>query len=134
MDPEAATPGEEAILGQEGEILDVIEVRVGNDGVLENGLPDGVVLNVNFPKMDGEPFKGIKICRQARANWVEEFDRRTNPQGKPYYWLTGRFVKMDHGEDTDVWALENGYISVVPVHFDLTAHHFLQSLNSWKLD
>jgi 5'-nucleotidase len=110
------------------------EVRKIAMSVLENGLPDGVVLNVNFPKMDGEPFKGIKICRQARANWVEEFDRRTNPQGKPYYWLTGRFVKMDHGEDTDVWALENGYISVVPVHFDLTAHHFLQSLNSWKLD
>ena len=100
---------------------------------LENGMPDGVVRNVNFPKMDGEPFKGIKICRQARANWVEEFDRRTNPQGKPYYWLTGKFVNLDRGEDTDVWALENGYISVVPVHFDLTAHHFMQSLNSWKL-
>jgi 5'-nucleotidase len=99
--------------------------------VLENGLPDGVVLNVNFPK--SETFKGIKICRQARANWVEEFDRRTNPQGRVYYWLTGKFVNMDKGEDTDEWALANNYISVVPVQFDLTAHHFIQKLNSWNL-
>ena len=97
--------------------------------VLENGLPDGVVLNVNFPK--SETFKGIKICRQARANWVEEFDKRTNPQGKVYYWLTGKFVNMDKGEDTDEWALANNYISMVPVQFDLTAHHFIHKLNNW---
>jgi len=101
--------------------------------VLQNGLPDGVVLNVNFPKLKEKEFKGIKICRQARANWVEEFDKRINPQGKEYYWLTGKFVNMDHGEDTDVWALENEYISVVPVSLDLTAHHFIQNLNSWDL-
>lgn len=101
--------------------------------VLKNGLPDGVVLNVNFPKLENKEFKGIKICRQARANWVEEFDKRTNPQGKEYYWLTGKFVNLDHGKDTDIWALENDYISVVPVHFDLTAHQYLQKLNSWNL-
>ncbi|WKK65979.1 5'/3'-nucleotidase SurE [Lutimonas zeaxanthinifaciens] len=101
--------------------------------VLNNGLPDGVVLNVNFPKIEGLKFKGVKICRQARANWVEEFDKRVNPQGKEYYWLTGKFVDMDHGEDTDIWALKNEYISVVPVGFDLTAHHFLPALNNWKL-
>jgi len=99
--------------------------------VLDNGLPDGVVLNVNFPK--STTFKGIKICRQARANWVEEFDKRTNPQGKVYYWLTGKFVNMDKGEDTDEWALANNYISLVPVQFDLTAHHFIQKLNNWNL-
>lgn len=101
--------------------------------VLENGLPDGVVLNVNFPKIKENKFKGIKVCRQARANWKEEFDKRTNPQGKEYYWLTGKFINLDHGEDTDVWALENEYISMVPTHFDLTAHHFIQKLNSWDL-
>ena len=99
--------------------------------VLENSLPDGVVLNVNFPK--NETFKGIKICRQARANWVEEFDKRINPQGRVYYWLTGNFVNMDKGEDNDEWALANNYISIVPVQFDLTAHHFIQKLNSWNL-
>jgi 5'-nucleotidase len=101
--------------------------------VLERGLPDGVVLNVNFPKIEGDRFKGIKICRQARANWVEEFDKRVNPQGKEYYWLTGKFINLDRGEDTDVWALNNDFIAIVPVGFDLTAHHFLPSLNNWKL-
>ncbi|QNK76404.1 5'/3'-nucleotidase SurE [Winogradskyella undariae] len=101
--------------------------------VLEHGLPEGVVLNVNLPNLKKEEIKGIKICRQAKANWKEEFDKRTNPMGRDYYWLTGKFVNMDEGEDTDEWALENGYVSVVPVHFDLTAHHAIQSLNTWEL-
>jgi 5'-nucleotidase len=101
--------------------------------VLENGLPDGVVLNVNFPKITTEPFKGIKVARQARANWNEKFDKRVNPMGKEYYWLTGVFENLDSGEDTDEFALENNYVSIVPVQFDLTAHHFLQILNGWKL-
>jgi 5'-nucleotidase len=101
------------------------------ESVLKNSLPDGVVLNVNFPNKT--KFKGIKICRQARANWVEEFDKRKNPQGRVYYWLTGKFVNMDGGEDTDEWALANNYISVVPVQFDLTAHHFIHKLNNWDL-
>ena len=100
--------------------------------VLENGLPEGIVLNVNFPKSESE-FKGIKICRQAKGNWVETFDKRVNPMGKDYYWLSGKFVNLDKGEDTDQWALENNYISVVPTQFDLTAHHFIQKLNNWDL-
>ena len=101
--------------------------------VLKNGLPDGVVLNVNFPKLRKTPYKGIKIARQARANWNEKFDKRVNPMGKQYYWLTGEFENLDGGEDTDEFALENNYVSVVPVQFDLTAHHFIQTLNSWEL-
>ncbi|WP_445710563.1 5'/3'-nucleotidase SurE [Flavobacterium sp.] len=101
--------------------------------VLEHGLPEGVVLNVNFPKIEEEPIKGIQVCRQAKAAWVEKFDKRTNPQGKEYYWLTGEFVNLDKGEDTDEWALKNGYVSVVPVQFDLTAYHAIQTLNSWNL-
>jgi 5'-nucleotidase len=101
--------------------------------VLEQGLPEGVVLNVNFPKLKSEELKGIRICRQAKATWVEEFDKRTNPMGKEYYWLSGEFVNQDKGEDTDEWALHNGYISVVPVQFDLTAHHAISQLNNWNL-
>ncbi len=97
--------------------------------VLNEGLPDGVILNVNFPKT--ENINGVKICRQARAVWKEEFEKRTNPQGKEYYWLTGVFDNLDKGEDTDIYALEQDFISVVPVKFDLTAHHFIQNLNSW---
>lgn len=101
--------------------------------VLENGLPDGIVLNVNFPKISDIPFKGVKIARQARTNWNEHFDKRINPMGKEYYWLTGVFEDLDGGEDTDEFALKNNYISVVPVQFDLTAHHFIQKLNEWEL-
>ena len=100
---------------------------------LEKGLPEGVILNVNFPKLSEKDIKGIKICRQAKAIWQEKFDKRATPSGKDYYWLSGAFVNLDKGEDTDEWALENGYISVVPVQFDMTAHHAMQQLNSWDL-
>ncbi len=101
---------------------------------LENKIPSNVVLNVNFPKLSEKEIKGIKICRQARAYWVEEFDKRTNPMGQDYYWLTGKFVNKDKGEDTDEWALSQGFISVVPIEFDLTAHHVIQELNTWNFD
>jgi len=106
-------------------------IRTIAKNVLENSLPDGVVLNVNFPK---EPIKGVKICRQAKANWIEEFDKRTSPQGKEYYWLTGEFVNLDKGQDTDLYALENNYATIVPVQFDLTAYHFMQNLNTWDFE
>ena len=102
--------------------------------VLEKGLPEGVVLNVNIPKLKETEIKGIKICRQAKAVWQEKFDKRQTPQGRDYYWLTGEFVNHDKGEDTDEWALGNGFISIVPVHFDLTAHHAIQQLNTWNLN
>lgn len=100
--------------------------------VLQNGLTQGTVLNVNFPKLAFEDIKGIKICRQAIAMWQEKFDKRTSPFGKDYYWLSGEFVNQDHGEDTDEWALANGFVSIVPVQFDLTAHHTISILNEWK--
>jgi len=102
--------------------------------VIANGLPDGVVLNVNFPKLKHKDIKGIRVCRQAKAIWMEKFDKRKTPQGKDYYWLTGEFVNQDNGDDTDEWALDNGYVSLVPVQFDLTAHHAIQQLNTWQLN
>jgi len=98
---------------------------------LNNGIPKGVVLNVNIPAVKKSDIKGVKICRQAMAYWVEEFDKRKNPLGQEYYWLTGKFVNKDQGEDTDEWALNNNYISIVPVEFDLTAHHAIKGLNEW---
>ena len=109
-------------------------VKTVVDGVLKNGLPLGVCLNVNIPKLDYDLIKGIKVCRQAKANWVEEFDERKDPGGNTYYWLTGRFDNYDAGnEDTDVWALDNGYVSVVPTQFDLTAHTSINSIKDWNL-
>ncbi|MEE2931580.1 MAG: 5'/3'-nucleotidase SurE [Bacteroidota bacterium] len=98
--------------------------------VLSNELPKGVCLNVNIPKFDpNNKIKGIKVCRQANANWVEEFQERKDPKGRTYYWLTGTFVNYDKGDDTDEWALANQYISVVPVQFDVTAHHAISTLH-----
>ena len=103
--------------------------------VLKNGLPDGVVLNVNFPKVTTkQQIKGMKICRQAKGNWIEKFDKRHSPAGQEYYWLTGEFVNFDVGTDTDEWALENQYISIVPVQFDLTNHQQIEELNLWPLN
>lgn len=102
--------------------------------VLKNGLPLGVCLNVNIPKLKYELLKGIKVCRQARANWVEEFDERVDPSGHPYFWLTGKFDNYDAGKkDTDVWALENNYVSVVPTQFDMTAHKSIKAITDWKM-
>lgn len=101
--------------------------------VMKNGLPHGVCLNVNIPKFTGEDYRGIKICRQARANWEEEFDARVDPRRRNYYWLTGKFVNYDSGTDTDEWALANYYISVVPVNSDITAHAMITPLTNWSL-
>jgi 5'-nucleotidase len=100
------------------------------DYTLKNGLEKGTCLNVNFPKYLGKPYKGIKIARQAAAIWVEQFDQRKDPTGKPYYWLTGYLSNPDKGEDTDEFALNNYYVSVVPTQFDLTAY---KSINPLKL-
>lgn len=100
--------------------------------VLQNGLPAATLLNVNFPNTPH--IKGIRICRQANAKWAEEFDERIDPHHRPYYWLTGVFQMNDAGEDTDVWALEHHYASVVPVQFDMTAHHAIPLLNNWKFN
>jgi 5'-nucleotidase len=108
-------------------------VKLIMEQVLEKGMAKGVIFNFNIPKTEKKDIKGIKICRQAHAYWVEEFDKRTNPYGKDYYWLTGKFVNDDKGEDTDEWALAHNYISIVPTQFDLTAHHYISELNTWDL-
>lgn len=101
--------------------------------MLESELPVGTLFNVNIPIVSEKEYKGLKICRQADAKWVEEFDERRDPHGKKYYWLTGEFKNRDTGEDTDVWALDNNYASMVPVQFDLTNYSLKKKLEEdWK--
>lgn len=102
---------------------------------LANGIPQGVTLNVNFPHASQGEIKGVKVCRQAHARWQEEFDLRKDPHGRQYFWLVGSFVNMEpaHTTDTDEWALANGYASIVPCTFDLTAYKAMQTLNTWQL-
>jgi 5'-nucleotidase len=94
--------------------------------MLETPQDKHTVLNVNFPPLPPDHLKGIMICRQAYAKYEEDFMERLDPHGRKYYWLTGEFVNFDKGKDTDVWALANGYVSVVPVQFDLT-HYVLKT-------
>lgn len=100
--------------------------------VINRGLPEGVCLNVNIPKIADEPIKGIRVCRQAMGSWVEEFDERIDPRGRDYYWITGVFSNPDHREGTDTWAMDKNFISVVPMKFDLTAHEAISVINDYN--
>ncbi len=100
---------------------------------LNSDFPSQICLNVNIPKLPLSKLKGIKVCRQAMAFWEDRFDEREDPLGKKYYWLTGKFKDQEEAKDTDMDALKNGYVSVVPVQFDMTAHHTINELNKWNL-
>ena len=102
--------------------------------VLNANLPKTLVLNVNLPKLKEKDIKGIKVCRQAKAHWEERYDKRQTPQGRDYFWLTGEFINEDVGEDTDEYALSQGYVSVVPIQFDMTAHTLIKPLNSLNFE
>ncbi len=102
--------------------------------VLKHGLPKGICLNVNIPAVSAKEIEGVKVCRQARGNWEEEFDYRQDPRGKDYYWLTGKFNLYENSNETDEWALANKYISVVPVQFDFTAHDLIPEITKWTFD
>ncbi len=94
--------------------------------VLLKGVPEKTCLNVNIPIE--KKIKGVKICRQAHAYWADDYEMREDPHHKNYYWLTGEFIDDDKGKDTDQWALNKGYISIVPVQYDFTAHHAITNL------
>jgi len=102
--------------------------------ILKTKMDKHLLLNVNIPAVPLEELKGVKICKQAYAKYEEDFDERLDPHGKKYYWLTGVFVNFDKGDDTDVWALQNNYVSVVPVQFDLTNYALKKTLEkNWKI-
>ena len=106
--------------------------RTVTQQVLAHGTPKGTCLNVNIPKVAPEDLNGMKVCRQGAGHWADSFEERQAPGGRTYYWMTGNFTDVDKGEDTDEWALKNGYVSVVPVQYDLTAHHAMTELNEWE--
>jgi len=107
--------------------------RIITKAVLDNGLQKGTCLNVNIPKGTIEDIKGYKICRQGRAYWADQFEKRKDPFGGEYFWLSGEYQNTDKGEDTDLFALDQGYVSVVPTQFDMTAHHLISNLNEWEI-
>ena len=100
--------------------------------VLARGLPPGVLLNVNIPYDPDGGIQGVRVTRQARARWEEVFDERLDPQKQPYYWLTGTFTPLDDRPDTDLAAIADGYVSVTPIHYDLTALDHLADIGRWS--
>jgi 5'-nucleotidase len=108
--------------------------RIIVEQMLKHPLDKHCVLNVNIPALPPALIKGMKVCKQAYAKYEEDFVERKDPTGKKYYWLTGEFVNFDKGKDTDVWALQNNYVSVIPVQFDMT-HYALKEkmIKKWKL-
>lgn len=126
--------------------------------VLREGLPPFTCLNVNFPRTDGtyacsmdcnpaatdtdapkaaiaaaDPYRGVRLCRMARSNWVDEVAECRRPgSGSPYYWLTGRVNELEpEAEDTDRWALYHGYVAITPQTLDSTAYGLLEA---WRAD
>jgi len=101
---------------------------------LERGIPRWVCLNVNIPSKQLHEIKEIRICRQTRGYWKEEFDKRVDPAGSDYYWLTGTFEDRESlSTDTDEYALKNDFVSIVPTQFDLTAYNAINELKEWNL-
>ena len=103
------------------------------DYVIQHGLPRDVSLNVNIPRLEAEEIKGIRVCHEARAQWLDSFEKRIDPQGRPYWWLTGKFVCTDAPDTSDEWALRNGYVSVVPIHPDFTHYEAIDQLKEIQL-
>ncbi len=106
-------------------------IRLVMNHIALQPLPNGVCLNVNIPAAKESEINGIRVCRQSKGNWQEEFEKRKDPMGKTYYWLTGVFKNHEpDAEDTDEWAIKNNYVSVVPVSVDMTAHLYLDDLKA----
>lgn len=106
-------------------------IREITERVLSEGLPKGVCLNVNFPKV--ERFKGIKVCRMGFGSWINEVVPCRHPHGYDYYWMTGEY-RDDEPEatDNDRWALANGYVSVTPALLDITAYGVMDDMRRWE--
>jgi 5'-nucleotidase len=100
--------------------------------VLDKGLPEMTLLNVNIPL---DPIKGVRVTRQGRRLYHDLLVERIDPVGRPYYWIGGERPTGDIQEiDTDVWAVDQGYISITPIHLDMTAHLLIDTVRSWDLN
>jgi len=100
--------------------------------VLKNGIHPYTCLNVNFPARQDEDIKGVKVVRQGKAYWDEEFEERKDPRHRKYYWLSGQFRNIDSGLDNDEWALANNWVAIVPVQHDMTDYGAIEKISNWN--
>jgi 5'-nucleotidase len=102
--------------------------------VLKRGLPNGTLLNVNVPNLPEEEIAGILVTKQGKSKWDDVYEERIDPYGKKYYWLTGSLMETDDKLETDQFAIKNNFVSITPVHFDLTDYATYNSINNWQLE
>jgi len=100
--------------------------------ILKNVIPKGVFLNINIPPCAEEHIKGIKITSQGKAIYKEEYDKRKDPFGRKYYWLTGHKINQKHSIEIDEGAVQADYVSITPLHIDMTHYDFLDELREWN--
>ncbi len=102
--------------------------------VCEKKLKSGTLLNVNVPDLPEEEIKGVALTKQGISKWDDFYEKRTDPYGVNYYWLTGKMDFLDSEKDRDVLAIQNGYASVTPIHFDLTDYEMFNTMEKWNLN
>jgi len=102
--------------------------------VAEHGLPNGTLLNVNVPNVPENKITGILVTKQSKAKWDDIYEKRVDPYGKEYYWLTGKLVEIETEFDTDQRAIRNNYVSLTPIHFDLTDYETFEKMKGWNIE
>ena len=100
--------------------------------ILKNGLPKNTLLNVNVPPVKAKKIKGVKITRQSKAAIIERFEKRIDPRQHIYYWLTGEVIKLEGEDESDIKALRSGYISITPIHCDMTDYGLMEDIKGWR--
>ena len=96
-------------------------------------MPEGTLLNVNVPAVSKSKIKGVLVTQQGKSLWDDYYDSRLDPNRREYFWLTGKMKILDRGKGFDQIAVNENYISVTPVHYDLTDYDMLDKLKKWKL-
>ncbi|WP_337865142.1 5'/3'-nucleotidase SurE [Ignavibacterium sp.] len=102
--------------------------------VNKRGLPKGTMINVNVPNLPEEQIAGILVTNQGKSKWDDVYEKRVDPYGRNYYWLTGNLVEVDHSLEFDQAAIRNNYVSVTPIHFDLTDYKTFEEMKKWKIE
>ncbi|HMN48122.1 MAG TPA: 5'/3'-nucleotidase SurE [Ignavibacteriaceae bacterium] len=102
--------------------------------IVEKGLPKGTMLNVNVPNLPENEIAGILLTKQGKSKWDDIYDKRIDPYGRNYYWLTGNLFELDHDLEYDQAAIKKNYVSVSPIHFDLTDYQTFDKMKNWKLE
>lgn len=101
--------------------------------IIDNGLPEGTLLNVNVPPVKPEEIKGIAITRQGKGRFEEFFDKRVDPNNRTYYWLAGKRMNIDYEDDVDEVVIRQNKVSITPIRYDLTDVSMLNELSQWNI-